>query len=227
MKPPRLDTDLGRGLRWDLVTRYRPPWADSTFARRLLAVALTVLAGALFLRGDPEAHPAAVVVAAHDLAPGRVLDATDLQRVLRPAGTLPEGAVGDVAALLGATVTGAVHGGEILTDLRVLGPRLAAAATGAADARIVPIRLADNAVADILRTGDRVDVIAAEESAAEGAPGPAPPRTLATDAAVVLIAGAGKGRASEEHVVLVALDPARATAVAGASLRTPLTVVFR
>ena len=223
MKRPHLGADLGRP-RWDLITAYRPSWADSTLVRRLLAAALTVLAGVLLLRGDPADHPTDTVVAAHDLAPGRVVDAADLRRVTRPAGTLPDGAVRDAAPLLGATVTGAVRNGEVLTDLRVLGPRLAAATTGAADARVVPIRLADNAVADILRIGDRVDVVSAPESSADGAP-EATPRTLATDAVIVLIAGAAKGHAADERIVLVALGGARATAVAGASLHAALTVV--
>ncbi|MBB5914642.1 Flp pilus assembly protein CpaB [Nocardia transvalensis] len=225
MKRPRLDADLGREPRRYLTSRYRPAWADSTLLRRLLAVALAVLAGALLVRGDPGRHESAVVVAAHDLAPGRVLAAGDLRVAAFSAGTLPDGALHEVTPLLGATVSGAVHGGEILTDLRVVGSRLATAATGTPDARIVPIRLADNAVADILRTGDRVDVIAADE-AAEGAHGPGPPRTLATDAVVVLIAGVGKsGRGSDDRVVLLALAAAHATAVAAASLRTALTVV--
>ncbi|WP_280270621.1 SAF domain-containing protein [Nocardia wallacei] len=223
---PRRDADLGREPHWDRLIRYRPAWADAALARRVLAAALVVLAGALYLRGDPDTHPVDIVVAARDLSPGHVLETADLHRVPRPAGMLPEGALRDVAPVLGATVTGPVRAGEILTDLRVLGPRLATAATGAREARIVPIRLADNAVADILRTGDRVDVIAGAEHAAEGAHGPAPPHTLATDAVVVLIAGAAKARGSDERVVLVALDPAPATIVAAASLTSALTVVF-
>lgn len=223
---PRREADLGREPHWDRLIRYRPAWADSTLVRRLLAAALVVLAAALYLRGDPDTHPVDTVVATRDLAPGRVLDAADLRTVPRPAGMLPEGALRDFGPLLGATVTAPVRAGEILTDLRVLGPRLATAATGAREARIVPIRLADKAVADILRIGDRVDVIAGAEPAAEGAHGPAPPRTLATDAVVVLIAGAARVRGSDERVVLVALDPMPATTVAAASLTNALTVVF-
>ncbi|WP_460700092.1 SAF domain-containing protein [Nocardia thraciensis] len=226
MKRSRPDPHLGRGPRWDLAIRYRPAWADATAARRLLAAVLAVLAGALYLRGNPRTEQVEVVVAARDLAPGRILDSADLRRAPRPAGTLPEGAARDLTPLLGATATGAVRAGEILTDLRVIGPRLAAAAAGTPEARIVPIRLADNAVADILRAGDRVDVVAAEESAAGGSHGAGPPRTLAVDAAVVLIAGTGKTRGPEDRIVLVALDATRAAAVAAASLHTALTVVF-
>ncbi|MGW4713419.1 SAF domain-containing protein [Nocardia sp. NPDC004260] len=213
--------DLGRG--WNLSGWQRPPWADAVLARRLLAAVLAVLAAFLFFRGDPSAGRTTVLVAGRDLAPGRLLEADDLRAVPREAGTLPAGAVTDPAALVGATLTGAMRRGEVFTDLRVVGPRLAAAAAGAREARIVPVRLADTAVADILRAGDRVDVIGAEDA---GGPGARPARTLATDAAVVLVSGAGAGRGAAERVVLVAMDAEHATAVAGASLHTALTVVF-
>ncbi|WP_039801050.1 SAF domain-containing protein [Nocardia araoensis] len=212
--------DLGRG--WNPYGWQRPPWADAVLVRRLLAIALAALAALLFLRGDPGAERITVLVAGRDLAPGRLLEAGDLRPAPREAGTLPAGAVTDPAALLGATLTGAMRRGEVFTDLRVVGPRLAAAATGAREARIVPVRLADTAVADILRAGDRVDVIGAEDAGSSARPA----RTLATDAAVILVSGAGVGRGAAERVVLVAMDAEHATAVAGASLHTALTVVF-
>ncbi|MEU2034803.1 SAF domain-containing protein [Nocardia amamiensis] len=214
--------DLGRGG-WNPSGWERPPWADAVLVRRILAAVLAVLAAVLFVRGDPGTESTMVVIAARDLAPGRLLEPGDLRSAPREAGTLPAGAVTDPAVLVGATLTGAIRQGEVFTDLRVVGPRLAAAATGARDARIVPIRLADTAVADILRAGDRVDVIGAEES---NAPGARPARTLATDAAVILVSRAGAERGTAERVVLVAMDAEHAATVAGASLRTALTVVF-
>ncbi|MEV6322446.1 SAF domain-containing protein [Nocardia sp. NPDC051787] len=214
--------DLGRGG-WNPSGWQRPPWADAVLARRLLAAVLAVLAAVLSLRGDPDTETTTVVIAARELAPGRLLEPGDLRSAPREAGTLPAGAVADPAALVGATLTGAMRQGEVFTDLRVIGPRLAAAATGARDARIVPIRLADTAVADILRAGDRVDVIGAEDS---NGPATRPARTLATDAAVILVSRPADERGAAERVVLVAMDADHATTVAGASLRTALTVVF-
>ncbi|MFG1797797.1 SAF domain-containing protein [Nocardia sp. NPDC049149] len=209
--------DLGRA-RFD--GWQRPQWADALLARRLLAAGLVIFAVILFLRGDPDTQRSMVVVAGHDLPPGHVLIADDLRTAPRESAALPDGVVRDPAAVLGATVTGAMRGGEVFTDLRVVGSRLAAVATGARDARIVPIRLADTAVADILRAGDRVDVIGGEEQ------GGRPARTLATDAAVVLVSGPGDGRGAKDRVVLVAMDAEHATVVASASLRTALAVVF-
>ncbi|MEU6559009.1 RcpC/CpaB family pilus assembly protein [Nocardia nova] len=230
------DADLGRSRLTESFTRFRPAWLDLTLARRLSALALAVLAAVLALRGDPAAHRRSVVVAARELTPGRILAADDLRRTDLPAAVVPAGAVTDPARLVGATSTGAVHTGEILTDLRVVSPRLAAAATGAADARIVPMRLADNAVTAILRPGDRVDVVAADDPPADTDTDThqrrAPvARTLAGDAAVVLVSGtaatgAARAPAASERIVLLALDPDHAATVAAASLRTALTVVF-
>lgn len=216
--------DLGRGSSWRFALGNRPAWADALLARRVLAGALALTALALFVRGDPGDARREVVVAARELAPGRLLTADDLRVERYESRSLPSGSVAEVTTLLGATLTGAMRTGEAFTDLRVVGPRLAAAAAGSADARIVPIRLADSAVAEVLRAGDRVDVVGVEEAGAPGASKPA--RTLATDAAVVLVTAPGGRRSGAERVVLVALDAEYATAVAGASLRTALTVVF-
>lgn len=219
--------DLGRAPRWEWLLHRRPAWLDSTLIRRITAVALTALAGFLLVRGDPAAHRVSVVVAAHDLAPGRALSAAELRTTAIAASSLPGGAVRETAPLLGATLSAPMRAGEIFTDLRVLGPRLAAAATSAPDPRIVPIRLADNAVADILRAGDRVDVVAAADP---DTPAGAPARTLASGAIVVSIPdrpNTGKSPRSDDRVVLIALDSAHATTVAAASLRAALTVIFQ
>lgn len=190
--------------------------------RRLAAVALLGLAVLFAMREDPATRQVDVVVAVRDLPPGHALADEDVRLASRPAAGIPEAVIHEVAAVRGATLAAAVSTGEMLTDVRVVGPRLAAVASGAPDARIVPIRLADNAVAEILRAGDRVDVVAGEESGSGGRPA----RLLASDAAVVLVSGSGADRGKSERVVLVALDARRAATVAAASLRTALTVVF-
>ncbi|WP_040798425.1 SAF domain-containing protein [Nocardia higoensis] len=211
----RLFSDLGNDSALRAAWWNRPSWADATLARRVLAAALVVAAAFLLVRGDPDSARVRVVVASRDLPPGTSLTAADLTSAPFEAGSLPSGAVREHGDLLGATLTAAMRTGEVFTDLRVVGPRLAEVATGAAESRIVPIRLADTAVAGILRAGDRVDVVGAEERA----------RTLATDAAVVLVAGSGE-RERSGPVVLVAMDAEHAVAVAAASLHTALTVVF-
>ncbi|MBL1075408.1 flagella basal body P-ring formation protein FlgA [Nocardia sp. 2] len=208
--------------RLEFITRLRPVWADSMVVRRVAAVGLCLLAAVVAMRGDPGDRRDTTLVATRDLPPGHVLRSGDLRVVERAADTLPAGVVREAERLIGGTLTGALGAGEVITELRVVGPRLAAVAGGSADARIVPVRLADNAVADILRSGDRVDVVAAAEDGAAGRPA----RLLATDAAVVLISAPKSERGQGERVVLVALDARRAAIVAAASLHTALTVVF-
>ncbi|MGW0005809.1 SAF domain-containing protein [Nocardia grenadensis] len=200
----------------------RPPWADGVLLRRALAVLCALAAVTLFLRGDPAHARISIVVATRDLPPGHLLAAADLRLAAYPPDATPDGAAADPAPLLGAVLTAALRAGEVLTDVRVVGPRLAEAATGRPDARIVPVRLADSAITEILRAGDRVDVVAA------GAEDPALAHTLAVDAAVVLVSGppADSGNRRTERVVLVALDARRAAVVAAASLNSALTVIF-
>ncbi|WP_067710453.1 SAF domain-containing protein [Nocardia yamanashiensis] len=202
------------------VAEMRPGWVDAVSVRRIVAVALVVVAGVIAVREDPSERRVEVVVAARELPPGHVVEAGDLRVVDRAADTLPNGVAREAGAVVGATLAGAVTEGEILTDLRVVGTRLAGVAAGDGDGRIVPIRLADKAVAEVLRAGDRVDVVAGEESGGRGA------RLLASDAAVVLVSGVGSAGRDQERVVLVALDARRAAVVAAASLRSALTVVF-
>lgn len=213
---------LGSGETWRDAFDNRPPWADAVLLRRILAGLCSVAAVMLFLREDPERARISVVVATRDLAPGHLLAPADLRLARLPPGAAPDGAETDPAEVAGAVLTAALRPGEVLTDVRIVGPRLAEVATGSRDARIVPIRLADSAITEILRAGDRVDVVAADTT------DPSSAATLAEDAAVVLVPEPprepGAGRAGP--VVLVALDSRRAAAVAAASLNSALTVIF-
>ena len=142
----------------------------------------------------------------------------------------PEGSAGTLDAIVGKTVAGATRRGEPITDARILGPRLAAVSTGTADARVVPLRLADAGVAELLREGDRVDVFTADEHNRSDVPAPGP-TMLAADAVVVLVTAAeggssGTGRAAKERVVMLALPTADAGRIATASLTSAMTVTF-
>lgn len=214
----RRERSLNPSFRHLIAERSRPHWARTRTARNVLAAALLLVAIALFLRGDPTSDAANVVAARHDLAPGRILSADDVRVVEVPAGTVPEGAITDTADVVGHTLAGPRRGGEVFTDLAVLNPRLTAAAAGIPDARVVPIRLADPRVADLLREGDRVDVLTADDDTQA---------TLAADAAVILVSASDSERDRTDRVVLLALPSADAKIVAGASLTNALAVVLR
>ena len=120
---------------------------------------------------------------------------------------------------VGSTLAGPVRRGEVLTDVRLLGPRLAEATAGP-DARVVPLRLSDAALLDLIRPGDVVDVLAGDSSVAPGGSVDQQPRVVATDAVVVLVskelAAPGRG---DDRVVLVALPAHTANDVAGSEER--------
>jgi Flp pilus assembly protein CpaB len=138
----------------------RPDWTRTVLTRRVAAGALVLLAGIATLRSNPDGDRAEVVVAARDLRPGAALTADDVRIEKRLATTIPDGSSADSGAVVGSTLASPTRRGEVLTDVRLLGSRLAEATAGPG-ARIVPLHLADNALIDLVRVGDVVDVLAA------------------------------------------------------------------
>jgi Flp pilus assembly protein CpaB len=205
-----------------LTDALRPDWSRTVAARRAAAGALVVLAAVAALRPDPD-DDRTVVVATRDLAPGVELSADDVRLETRTATTVPDGSLADPAAVVGATLAGPARRGETITDVRVLGPRLAESSAGP-NARIVPLHLDDTALLDLIRPGDVVDVLAAT---ATGTDVDGEPRVVATDAVVVMVSAkaGGPGRDSE-RVLLVALPGHAANAVAAAALVQTVTVTF-
>lgn len=208
-----------------LAQALRPDWTRTLAARRVIAGALVVLAAVAALRPDPADGRADVVVFAHDLAPGVELTAADLRIESRSATSIPDGSQSDPGPLLGSTLAGPARRGEVLTDVRLLGPRLAEATAGP-DARVVPLRLADAALLDLVRPGDVVDVLAADSSTPGGS-ADEQPRVVAMNAIVVLVSAelASPGR-GDDRVVLVALPTRTANEVAGASLTQAVTLTL-
>ncbi len=207
----------------------RLDWTRTVPARRVAAGGLVVLAGVAVLRSDPGDERAAVVVAARDLAPGTALTADDVRLESRSATTIPDGATTDPAAVAGSTLAGPARRGEVLTDVRLLGSRLAEAAIGSKagpGARIVPLQLADGALLDVVRVGDVVDVLAAPATDPTTT-GRAVGKVVATDAVVVLVSARSKAQATDgDRVVLVALPARVANTVAGSTLGQAVTLTL-
>ncbi|AGB25452.1 Flp pilus assembly protein CpaB [Mycobacterium sp. JS623] len=216
---------MGDSLNPSVLSRLlaaRPDWSRTLAARRTAAGALVILAAVVALRADPHGDRTEIVVATRDLASGVELTADDVRLENRTAATVPDGAQSNIDAVVGATLAGPARRGEMLTDVRVLGPRLAESVAGP-DARIVPLPLADSAVLDLVRPGDVVDVLAAgTESGTD-----ARPKLVATNAVVVLVSekpkGAGNG---SDRVVLVAVGAHAANEVAAAALLQTVTLTF-
>lgn len=224
--PQSLNPTLPSRL-WQAV---RPDWARTMLARRITAGVLVVLAGVVAVRSDPDGEQTEVVVAAHDLRPGSALTVDDVRLEKRSAATLPDGSQADVDAVVNKTLAGPARRGEVLTDVRLLGSRLAESAVGP-DARIVPLHPADSALVDLVRPGDVIDVLAASGAGTEtrfeagpGADSNGRPRVVATSAVVVLVSEKPKAQAAgSDRVVLVALPAGAANAVAAAALLQTVT----
>lgn len=193
-------------------------------ARRIAAGGLVVLAAVAALRSNPEGDQIDVLVAAHDLGPGTALTADDVRVEQRLATTVPDGSQANPEVVLGATLAGPARRGEVLTDVRLLGSRLAESTAGPG-ARIVPLHLADSALIDLVRVGDVVDVLAAPVN--ESPTSQPSTRVVATDAVVVLVSAKQRAQAgASDRVVLVALPARVANTVAGSVLGQSVTLTL-
>ena len=183
-------------------------------ARIALAVAL-VAAAPLVGRLDPAgAHPTGIVSVTDDLPAGHTLAAGDVEVVGVPADTAPDGAVTTADEAVGARLTGAVRRGELLTDAGLDGPDGTPGTH--ADLRVVPVPLADPSVADLLTTGDLVDLVGPDDP---GVPtGPEPVVRAAR------VAGVPDGRGGHRSL-LVEVPEADAARLAATAAGTPLAVV--
>ncbi|WP_377451911.1 Flp pilus assembly protein CpaB [Rhodococcoides fascians] len=201
----------------------RPAWVGSVKVRRIAAGILVAVAVLLFVDDAAGDDRVRVVTAGRDLTPGTILTPADVAVAEWDSATVPDGAVLDSADVDGRTLTGPVRAGELLTDVRLLGSRTASAALGS-EARVVPVHLADAGVTDLLREGDRVDVLTVETQENPDAPPAA--RILASGAMVVLVSAEAGGGRQRDRVVLLALPTEDATTVAAASLVSALTVTL-
>ncbi|OMC50276.1 SAF domain-containing protein [Mycobacterium sp. IS-1264] len=208
-----------------LSASLRPDWTRTVLARRVAAGGLVVLAGVAALRSNPDGDRVDVVVASRDLTPGAALTADDLRLEKRLATTVPDGSQANLGTVVGATLASPTRRGEVLTDVRVLGSRLAESTAGPG-ARIVPLHLADGALIDLLRVGDVVDVLTAPATDTSAGT-PAVTKVVATDAVVVLVSAKQKVQAADsDRVVLVALPARVANAVAGSALGQAVTLTL-
>ncbi|MGE2816579.1 SAF domain-containing protein [Mycobacterium heidelbergense] len=208
-----------------LSASLRPDWTRTVVARRVAAGGLVALAGVAALRSNPDGDRVDVVVAARDLTPGAALTPDDLRIEKRLAATVPDGSQANLGAVVGAMLASPTRRGEVLTDVRVLGSRLADSIAGPG-ARIVPLHLADSALIDLLRVGDVVDVLTAPATDTPAGT-PAVTKVVATDAVVVLVSAKQKVQAADsDRVVLVALPARVANTVAGSALGQAVTLTL-
>jgi pilus assembly protein CpaB len=222
------------GARWRLLLwRSRFPVAAA-----LLGVATALVVAEL---GPAPTPTVPVVVAGHALAAGVTLSEDDLRVVRMPVVLVPGGSHPRTGDLLGRPLVTGAPAGLVIVDGLLGGARLAGA--GPPGTVVAPVRLADPAVAALLRPGDRIDLLAAAGTAdgepaarrlaeralvlAEPGPGPGagqPPARQPTGTAVGGLLG-GAPEPATGALTLVAVTPAEAAALAGSVGWSSLTAV--
>ncbi len=189
--------------------------------RRLLAALLAAVAVASGIRAAAAPPPArvGVLVAAHDLAAGSVLGSDDLTTARFAADTVPAGLGGSPE---GRVLAAPLRAGEPVTDVRLVGRALAASYPGLT---AVPVRLPDAGMADLLRVGDRVDLVAADPQGSGASVVAADVPVLALPAPAPADAGAGTG-GLPGRLVVVGAGTTDVPRIADASVRYFLTFVY-
>jgi pilus assembly protein CpaB len=201
-----------------------PSWVRArwvTRARLGLCAVLLALAAVAVVSAPPVpggARSTEVLVAARDLPGGTVLGAGDVRRVAVPAAAVPSGALAAGGPVAGRVLAGAVRRGEPLTDVRVLSPGLVRLA-GGPGAVAVPVRLADPGVATLLRSGDRVDVVAVAERGQTS--------VVATGVPVLAVPLAPQAPLAEGALVVLAVPDYLAPRLVAAALTSRLAVTLR
>lgn len=187
--------------------------------RRLLAAVLTAIAVAAGLHAvaAPPPDTVAVLVAARDLPAGTELGSNDLVETAFAPGSAPDDVVADPA---GRTLAAPLRRGEPVTDVRLVGPQLT---EGLSDLAATPVRLPDAGMVELLRVGDRIDLLAADPRGT-GA------ETVAVAAPVLAIpseAAAGPGTAGlPGRLVVLGIDPEEVAGVAAAAVGSFVTFTW-
>jgi pilus assembly protein CpaB len=203
------------------MPHFHRPRSPVHLARRVAAALLASVALVAALRPPPvpasERVPevVAVAVAAHDLPPGTVLAAADLAVASYPPDAVPAGAATGPDQLQGGVLAGGVRAREPITDARLVGAGLTALLPEGQVA--APVRLADVAVAALVRTGDRVDVLATPADAAAA-------EVVAAGALVLAASGADEETGS--GLLVIAVDDETAARLAAAATAATLTVTL-
>lgn len=169
----------------------------------------------------PPTRPVAVL--ASDQTAGAVLTPRTVVVQHVPEAAVPDGALTDVADAVGHRLAVALPGGFPLARGVLAGPGLAEGAPPGTV--VVPVRLADAGVARLLGAGDRIDLLQADGY--EGAQA----RVLARSALVLARAddaepGLLGSPTVQAPLLLVAVSPAAATLLSGASTWAPLSAVL-
>jgi pilus assembly protein CpaB len=190
--------------------------------RRLLAAGLAAGAVALALQAaEPKPAPTVpAIAAARELRGGMTLTPEDLLVVDVPPDLVPAGALARIDDAAGRLLSGPMHAGELVSDLRLVGPGLL---TGWGEGLVAtPVRIADPGVLTLVRPGDRIDLYATPVSAL------GPTAVVAAQVPVLAVpVSAEQGALAEGALLVVAATPRQAGLLAEAAVTSRLSVVLR
>lgn len=199
----------------------RHPWrslgrAVSWHRRKLAAVAAVAAVLSAVAAVNPEDPPSlSVVRATSQLVGGAVLGSGDVELAEVAAADAPDGALTDLAQGVGERLTAPVAEGQVLTPLALVSDR-----SGTPGHVVAPLRLADSDVADLLRPGEVVDVVATDQQTTKAA-------VVARGVRVVTIPATGEQDGVQTGaLVLVEVTAAEAKSLAQAAVSGVLTVIW-
>lgn len=195
-----------------------------TWHRRLLAAGFAAASVALALTAlRPAPAPTTdVLVAAHDLAAGNILAASDIRIAALPPDAVPDGAFADGEVVAGQVLAAPLRRGEPLTNVRLVG---AASLHGYGEDKVgTPVRIADPGIADLLHPGSVVDVLAVPTAAGLQATGPA--RVVAKGVRVVSVPTARDSATSQGTLVVLATTPKQAAKLARGASAARLSITL-
>lgn len=195
----------------------------ASWHRRLLAAGLAAIAVAAGIHAvaPPEPVTEPVLVAARDLVAGVPLTAADIEARAMPAALAPLGVLRPGDDPVGRLLTGPVRAGELLTDVRLLGPSLVAGL--GSDLVASPVRVADAGAAGLVRPGDRVDVLATPATLESAG---AATRVVASHAVVVAVPQASApGNFGEGALLVLATSTQTALELAEATVTSRLSIM--
>lgn len=168
----------------------------------------------------PRTGTEAVLVAAHDLAPGTALQASDVRVADYPPDLAPADSLTESSAVDGAVAGGAIASGTPLTSASLVGPDSGIRPEGTV---LVPTVFGDSQAVSVIRPGHRLRVFTANDGAGEagagtddsGLPGTADsPNALLDDAVVTAVHAPTGGMGQGSTVVTLAISEEEAAALA-------------
>ncbi|WP_278314223.1 SAF domain-containing protein [Lolliginicoccus levis] len=213
--PDRID-DLSPSLLDKITSRCAIAPHQLHRARQAIALLLLALALLMFLQRGPDHTKATIALRA--IAAGEEFTTANVAVHAVEATSLAPSALITKDQAIGSRAATPIRAGEIITDARLLTPRIVDETSHASGARAVPVRLSDPAVTSLLQPGDRVDVVAVPPGSE------LPASVLAKDVAVLFTSTAGE---TSGALAVLALGPAEAVAVAAHAAQGIVTVTLR